>query len=118
MRGILQHEYNVPLEEINWFTWQKTRMEIDLPKQYRIDEIPPGKNPEEMLKQGELDAVILAALFPSLLQGSPDTTRLFENSQRRRAGILSKDKNLPDHAHRCHARGVVERAAVDCPSAC
>jgi 4,5-dihydroxyphthalate decarboxylase len=95
MRGILQHEYNVPLEEIHWFTWQKTRMEIDLPKQYKIDEVPPGKNPEEMLRQGELDAVILAALFPSLLQGSPDTTRLFENYKEVEQAFYQKTKIFP-----------------------
>ncbi|HEY7166818.1 MAG TPA: ABC transporter substrate-binding protein [Candidatus Binatia bacterium] len=95
MRGILQHEYNVPLEEIQWFTWQKTRMEIDLPKQYKIQEIAPGKNPEEMLKEGELDAVILAAMFPSLLQGTPETRRLFENYKEVEQAYFQKTKIFP-----------------------
>jgi 4,5-dihydroxyphthalate decarboxylase len=95
MRGILQHEYNVPLEEIHWFTWAKTRMEIELPKRYSIKAIPTGKDPEEMLKTGELDAVILAALFPSLLNGSPNTRRLFENYKDVEQNYFKKTKIFP-----------------------
>ncbi len=95
MRGILQHEYNVPLEEIQWFTWAKTRMEIDLPKRYNIQAIPAGKDPEEMLKRGELDAVILAALFPSLLNGVPEARRLFENYKDVEQAFYKKTKIFP-----------------------
>jgi 4,5-dihydroxyphthalate decarboxylase len=95
MRGILQHEYNVPLEKIHWFTWARTRMEIELPKQFRIEEIPPQKNPEAMLREGELDAVILAAMFPSLLHGTPETTRLFENYREVEQAFYRKTKIFP-----------------------
>ena len=95
MRGILQNEYNVPLEQIQWFTWAKTRMEIELPKRYSIQAIPAGKNPEEMLKKGELDAVILAALFPSMLNGAPETGRLFENYKDVEQAYFKKTKIFP-----------------------
>jgi 4,5-dihydroxyphthalate decarboxylase len=95
MRGILQHEYNVPLEQIQWFTWAKTRMEIELPKRYSIQAIPAGKDPEEMLKRGELDAVILAALFPSLLNGVPEAKRLFENYKDVEQAYYQKTKIFP-----------------------
>jgi 4,5-dihydroxyphthalate decarboxylase len=95
MRGILQHDYNVPLEEIQWFTWAKTRMEIELPKHYSIQAIPAGKDPEEMLKKGELDAVILAALFPSLLNGTPETRRLFENYKDVEQAYFKQTKIFP-----------------------
>jgi 4,5-dihydroxyphthalate decarboxylase len=95
MRGILQHEYQVPLEEIQWFTWAKTRMEIELPRRYRIQAIRAGKDPEEMLKKGELDAVILAALFPSLLNGTPEARRLFENYKDVEQAYFKKTKIFP-----------------------
>jgi 4,5-dihydroxyphthalate decarboxylase len=95
MRGIIQHEYNVPLEKIQWFTWAKTRMEIDLPKRYNIQTIPSGKDPEEMLKRGELDAVILAALFPSLLNGVPEAKRLFENYKEVEQAYYKKTQIFP-----------------------
>ncbi len=95
MRGILQHEYNVPLEKIQWFTWARTRMEIGLPKNYSIEPIPPGKDPEEMFKRGELDAVILAALFPSLLNGTGEARRLFENYKDVEQSYFTKTKIFP-----------------------
>lgn len=95
MRGILQNEYNVPLEKIQWFTWAKTRMEIELPKRYSIQAIATGKDPEEMLKRGELDAVILAALFPSLLNGVPEAKRLFENYKDVEQAYFKKTRIFP-----------------------
>ncbi len=80
VRGILQHEYGVSLEKIRWFTWAKqSRMKIEMPKQYDIQQIPTGVSPDNMLIEGGLDAMICASLFPSLLNGSPNVTRLFEN---------------------------------------
>jgi 4,5-dihydroxyphthalate decarboxylase len=95
MRGILQHEYNVPLEEIQWLTWAKTRMEIELPKRYHIQNIPYGRDPEEMLRKGELDAVILAALFPSLLNEVPEMRRLFQNYKDVEQSYYKKTKIFP-----------------------
>jgi len=79
VRGILQHEYGVPLDRIYWFTWMKSRMEIEMPTRYQIRQIPPGKSPDEMLFSGELDAIICANLFPSLLDPPSHIKRLFEN---------------------------------------
>ena len=95
MRGILQNEYNVPLEKIQWLTWAKTRMEIELPKRYSIQAIPSGRDPEEMLKTGELDAVILAALFPSLLNGVTEAKRLFENYKDVEQAYFKKTRIFP-----------------------
>jgi 4,5-dihydroxyphthalate decarboxylase len=95
MRGILQNEYDVPLEQVQWFTWAKTRMEIELPKRYSIQAIPAGKDPEEMLKRGELDAVILAALFPSMLNGDPETRRLFDNYKDVEQAYFKKTRIFP-----------------------
>ena len=52
-----------------------------------------------MLKTGELDAVILAALFPSLLNGTAEAKRLFENYKDVEQSLLQKNKDLPDYAH-------------------
>ena len=79
VRGILQHEYDVSLEKIHWFSWtQHSRMELELPKQYHVQKIPAGVRPDELLIKGELDAVILTSLFPSFARGAPNVKRLFE----------------------------------------
>jgi 4,5-dihydroxyphthalate decarboxylase len=95
MRGILQHEYNVALDKIQWFTWARTRMDIELPKTYTIQTIPSEEHAEEMLKTGELDAVILAPLFPSLLDGVPQVRRLFENYKEVEQAYYKKTKIFP-----------------------
>lgn len=81
MRGVLQHEYGVSLDKIQWFTWAKhRRMEIDIPKRYNIRQIRDEKKVGEMLIEGELDAIIGPedTILRSVL-GAPNVRRLFEN---------------------------------------
>ena len=66
MRGIPQHEYGVPLEKCTGLRGRRHAWKSSLPsdstsRRSRIIRIPAE------LKAGELDAVILAQLFPSLL---------------------------------------------------
>ena len=96
IRGTLQHEYGVSLEKIRWFTWAKQdRMEIEMPGHYSIQKIPEGINPDELLIAGELDALICASLFPSLLRGHPNVRRLFENSKEVEAAYFKKTGIFP-----------------------
>ena len=82
VRGTLQHEYGVKLDDIEWYTWTPhSRMEMELPKRYRVTHIPSDRKPDQMLFDGELDAtMICASLFPSLLNPPSHVRRLFENS--------------------------------------
>ena len=83
VRGILQHEYGVDLTKIDWLAWKaKNRMEIKAPRSYRIQTLPAGNRPDQMLIKGELDALICSTIFPSLLNGNPKVRRLFEDSRR------------------------------------
>ena len=80
VRGILQHEYGVDLTKIHWMSWKaKDRMEIEAPRSYDIQTLPAGNQPDQLLIDGELDAMICATIFPSLLQGNPKVRRLFED---------------------------------------
>ena len=80
MRGMLQHEYGVNLDEIEWFLWTPhARMEIELPKRYKVSRIPAGKKPDQMLFDGELDAIMVPSLFPSLFHPPPHVQRLFQD---------------------------------------
>jgi 4,5-dihydroxyphthalate decarboxylase len=83
VRGMLQHEYGVDLTQIDWFPWKaKDRMEIRAPRSYRIQTLPAGSRPDQMLIDGALDALICSTIFPSLLQGHPNVRYLFEDTQR------------------------------------
>jgi 4,5-dihydroxyphthalate decarboxylase len=80
IRGILQHEYGVKLEDIEWFTWvPRSRMEMEMPKRYKITHLAPDRKPDQMLFDGELDAIMVPSLFPSLFNPPPHIRRLFED---------------------------------------
>ncbi len=95
VRGVLQHEYGIDLEKIRWFTWTKQRMEIEMPRRYDVTQIPPGRAPDEMLAEGELDAIICANLFPSFVNGAPNVRRLFENYKEVESAYYKKTGIFP-----------------------
>ena len=64
VRGTLQHEYGVKLDDIEWYTWTPhPRMEMELPKRYKVTHIPPDRKPDQMLFNGELDAMMCPVCF-------------------------------------------------------
>jgi 4,5-dihydroxyphthalate decarboxylase len=96
VRGMLQHEYGVNLDAIEWYTWTPhSRMEMELPKRYSVHQIAPDRKPDQMLFNGELDAVIMASLFPSLLSPPPHVRRLFENYEEVEAVYFRKTGIFP-----------------------
>jgi 4,5-dihydroxyphthalate decarboxylase len=96
IRGILQHEYGVKLDDIEWYTWvPRQRMEIDLPKRYKVTHITPNRKPDQMLFDGELDAIMVPSLLPSLFKPPPHVRRLFEDSPKVEAEYFKKTGIFP-----------------------
>lgn len=81
IRGTLQHEYGVDLDSIEWHLWTPhARMEIELPKRYQVKRVPAGRKSDQMFFDGELDAIMVPSLFPSLFNPPPHIRRLFQDS--------------------------------------
>ncbi|HEY3150701.1 MAG TPA: ABC transporter substrate-binding protein [Candidatus Binatia bacterium] len=85
MNGMLQHEYGVKLEDMQWFIGglttptQRPLIPLKLPEKIKVEFLPPYETLERMLESGELDA-LLAINIPSIFQrGSPRIARLFPN---------------------------------------
>lgn len=96
VRGTLQHEYGVKLDDIEWYTWTpRSRMELELPKRYKVTRITADRKPDQMLFNGELDAMICASLFPSMLSPPPYVRRLFENYPEVEAAYFKKTGIFP-----------------------
>ena len=96
VRGTLQHEYGVNLDDIHWHTWTpRSRMEMELPKRYKVTHITPDRKPDQMLFNGELDAMICASLFPSMLNPPPHVRRLFDNYPEVEAAYFKKTGIFP-----------------------
>jgi 4,5-dihydroxyphthalate decarboxylase len=100
MRGMLQHDYGVAPADLHWFMGglntftEQPLIPLDLPKNVRLDFLPPGVTLEGMFEAGELDA-LLSIYIPSLfLKSSPRIARLFphfkeaEQDYYRRTGIF------------------------------
>lgn len=79
VRGILASEYGLPLRSIRWYTQDPEDLPIEFPKDFMIERLPEGSNPDTMLVEGRLDAVIYPEILPSIARGDSRVRRLFEN---------------------------------------
>jgi 4,5-dihydroxyphthalate decarboxylase len=79
MRGILQHEYGVPLNSIDWVAEIEDDVKVTLPAEIRYSCLPNDKSVETMLAEGELDAVFHSDLIKPFVARDPRVARLFPN---------------------------------------
>ncbi|HWO41644.1 MAG TPA: ABC transporter substrate-binding protein [Candidatus Eisenbacteria bacterium] len=79
IRGILEHEYQVPHREIRWYKQDEEEVEFTPPADLALERIPPGQSVERMLLDGELQAVIHPEIIQPVLDKDPRVTRLFPN---------------------------------------
>jgi 4,5-dihydroxyphthalate decarboxylase len=85
MNGMMQHEYGVGPEDIQWFIGgldspiTRPVIPLNLPDKIKFDFLPADQTLEGMLEAGRLDA-LFALYIPSIFQkGSPCIARLFPN---------------------------------------
>ncbi len=100
VRGLLQHDYGVAPNQIDWCQGGLDRpipvrpLAYRLPEDVKIGPAPEGKALGPMLEAGELDAVISPGLPEAFKRGSPKVRRLFSNYREveldyyRRTGIV------------------------------
>lgn len=94
-RGILQDEYGVNLENIEWITQDEEVLEIGAPPGYRINKAPEGADVEQMLLEGEIHGLIYPDLPRSLLAGHPGIARLFTNYKQEEIAYFQKTAIFP-----------------------
>lgn len=94
VRGILEHEFDVPHREIRWFKQEDETVDSAPPKHLDLQKIPPGKSVETLLVEGELDAVMHPDIIKPVAERDGRVRRLFENYKEleveyyRRTGIF------------------------------
>jgi 4,5-dihydroxyphthalate decarboxylase len=79
MRGILQSEYGVPLNSIEWVAEIEDDVKVSLPLDIKYSCLPNDKSVETMLAEGELDAVFHSDFVKPFLAGDPRVARLFSD---------------------------------------
>jgi 4,5-dihydroxyphthalate decarboxylase len=87
LRGIVQHEYGVKPEEIQWVISSKdssakaagkvSKQESVVPKGLSVSKGPAGKDESDLLESGEVDALFHAAEPRAYVEGHPKVARLF-----------------------------------------
>ena len=79
MRGILEHEFDLPHNQIHWFKEVEEKIPWQAPPGLHIEKLPAGGNIVDMLLAGELDAVIDPEVIPPVANKDPRVRRLFSN---------------------------------------
>src|SRR5215470_8526816 len=71
MRGILQHEYGVPLNSIEWLCELDETVDFTPRADFKIKRVPADASIEQMLADGEIDALLHPDLIRPLLDKDP-----------------------------------------------
>lgn len=79
IRGTLQDEYGVSFTDLEWRAEREEDVPFDPPEGLRMERLPKGKRVEEMLAEGELDAVIHPDILAPILEGDTRVKRLFDD---------------------------------------
>jgi 4,5-dihydroxyphthalate decarboxylase len=105
LRGIVQHEYGVKPEEIQWFVSSKdsssklsggaSKFENIIPKNLSVTQGPPGQDESDMLLTGQVDALFHAAEHKAYMQGDPKVVRLFPDFRTVEQAYFSKTGIFP-----------------------
>ena len=77
LRGILEHEYGVPHQSIEWFAELDEDIAFTPPPGLKLTRLPDDKSVEAMLAEGELDAVLHPDIIEPILRKDPRVGRLF-----------------------------------------
>jgi 4,5-dihydroxyphthalate decarboxylase len=94
MRGILEHDYGVPHQSMQWLSEIDEDVDFTPPPGLDITQVPQGKSLEDMLATGEIDALFSPDLIRPLTAGDKRVGRLFANYKQeeiafyRRTGIF------------------------------
>jgi 4,5-dihydroxyphthalate decarboxylase len=95
MRGILQDHYGVDLSTIEWWCQEEEDVPLTPAAWMKLRRVPPGKNIDQMLLDGELEAAIYPEVLPSIRDGSPKTGLLFPEPKKAEVEYFRKSGIFP-----------------------
>ena len=95
MRGILEHEYGVPLNSIEWVAELDNDVDVQLRADLKFRKLPDGGSVEKMLAAGELDAVFHSDIIKPFIAGDPRVARLFPDPKAEEMAYYQKTGIFP-----------------------
>ena len=94
-KGDLQHEYGVPLDQVNWVTSTGEPVSFQPPAGVSIERAPLGKDIEEMLVEGGIDAYMVPRMPRPFVAGVPEVSRLFQDSRAEEVSYFQRNGFYP-----------------------
>ena len=100
MRGWLQHEAGVRLQDVHWYqaganeAGRIEKVELNLPPGVQLTRVA-DRSLSEMIASGEIDCALIARPPNSFLAGHPDVVRLFPNFQDLEEEHFARTKVFP-----------------------
>jgi len=108
LRGILQHEYGVPLDSIEWVCELDETIDLASAPRFKVVRLGNERSVERMLAEGEIDALLHPDLIHPLIDKDPRVARLFPHYRREEDAFYRKTRIFPI----MHVMGV-KRAVVE-----
>lgn len=101
IRGILQDEYQVPVDSVTYYTGGEEepgrveKQKLSLPANIKVESIAPTQTLSAMLASGEIDALYTARMPSSYARADGKVKRLFENYPEIERAWYRKTKIFP-----------------------
>lgn len=95
MRGILEHEYGVPHRSIRWVAELDEDVDFVPPDGLDLTRLPHEGSVEDMLAEGELDAVIHSDIIGPVAAGDPRVVRLWPDYKAEEMRFYGKTQIFP-----------------------
>ena len=95
MRGMLEHEHGVLLRSIEWYSEVGETFEFEKPADLKLTLLPEDKSVENMIAEGELDAVIHPDLIKPLVEKDDRVGRLFPDFKNEEIAYYRKTGIFP-----------------------
>jgi 4,5-dihydroxyphthalate decarboxylase len=105
LRGIMQHEYGVKPQDIQWIVSSKdssakasgkvSKQESVVPKGLSVTRGPEGKDESDLLESGDVDALFHAAEPRAYVRGHPDVARLFRDYRKTERAFFARTGIFP-----------------------
>lgn len=95
MRGILAEHYGVDLGTIQWWSQEQEEMSVQRADWMNVQSVPAGRNIDEMLVAGDLDAAIYPEMLPSQRRGAPEVGLLWPDPKAEEIAYFKKTGIFP-----------------------
>ncbi|HEY3118088.1 MAG TPA: ABC transporter substrate-binding protein [Chloroflexota bacterium] len=94
-RGMLQHEYGISPNQVDWVQGREERIARQLPADIRLTHATTGQDVGDMLDRGEIDFLITANNPNSWRRGSPNVRRLFRDYKEQEKDYYKRTRIYP-----------------------